>query len=145
MPCDIGEFPLEVREEIRRSICRTFIPHRGQIYKKIMTLHPFGDNFTKRRKKYTLSGAMCCVKKGRKGERCAIIGEGCPTLWGRSLQQRGRNAVCAAVGTQKMPPKRGHVFVDSLERRRSCSAYRELELRISQTRCSDFSNRMFGV
>ncbi len=33
----------------------------------------------------------------------------------------------------------------SLERRRSCSAYRELELRISQTRYSEFSNKMFGV
>lgn len=32
----------------------------------------------------------------------------------------------------------------SLERRRSCSAYRELELRISQTGCSDFTNKMFG-
>lgn len=42
-----------------------FIPYRGQIYKKNMTLHPFGDNFNKRREQYTLSGAICykrCVE-----------------------------------------------------------------------------------
>ena len=82
MPGDKWEFPLEVREEIRRSISRTFIPYRGQIYKKSMTLHPFGDNFTEQREKYTLSGVIYCVKKGSKGERSAIIWEGCPTLWG---------------------------------------------------------------
>ena len=58
MPWDKWEFPLEVREEIRRSISRTFIPYRGQIYKKSMTLHPFGDNFTEQREKYTLSGVI---------------------------------------------------------------------------------------
>ena len=82
MPWDQWEFPLEVREEIRRSISRTFIPYRGQIYKKNMTLHPFGDNFTEQREKYTLSGVIYCVKKGSKGERSAIIWEGYPTLWG---------------------------------------------------------------
>jgi hypothetical protein len=82
VPWDKWEFPLEVREEIRRSISRTFIPYRGQIYKKSMTLHPFGDNFTEQREKYTLSGVIYCVKKGSKGERSAIIWEGYPTLWG---------------------------------------------------------------
>ena len=82
MPWDKWEFPLEVREEIRRSISRTFIPYRGQIYKKSMTLHPFGDNFTEQREKYTLSGVIYCVKKGSKGERSAIMWEGYPTLWG---------------------------------------------------------------
>ena len=82
MPWDKWEFPLEVREEIRRSICRTFIPYRGQIYKKSTTLYPFGDNFTEQREKYTLSGVIYCVKKGSKGERSAIIWEGYPTLWG---------------------------------------------------------------
>jgi len=82
VPWDKWEFPLEVREEIRRSISRTFIPYRGQIYKKSMTLHPFGDNFTEQREKYTLSGVIYCVKKGSKGERSAIMWEGYPTLWG---------------------------------------------------------------
>lgn len=47
-----------------------------------MTLHPFGDNFTEQREKYTLSGVIYCVNNGRKGERCAIMWEGYPTLWG---------------------------------------------------------------
>ena len=40
-----------------------------------MTLHPFGDNFMEQREKYTLSGAIYCVKNGRKGERlCNNVG-----------------------------------------------------------------------
>lgn len=42
--------------------------------------------------KYTLSGAICCEKKGSKGERCAIIWEGCPTLWGKVPNNVGRIA-----------------------------------------------------
>lgn len=84
-------------------------------------------------------------KKGKQGgEKRNNLGR-LPNFVGRSPQQRERNAVCAAVGIQKMPPKRGHVIMISLERRRSSSAYRELELRISQTRYSEFSNKMFGV
>ena len=76
------------------------------------------------------------------------VGKDGTTTWEncwKNVQHFWRNTACAAVGTQKMPPKRGHVFVDSLERRRSCSAYQALDVRISQTGCSEFSNRMFGV
>ena len=76
------------------------------------------------------------------------VGKDGTTTWEncwKNVQHFWRNTACAAVGTQKMPPKRGHVFMISLERRRSCSAYRELDVRSSQTRCSEFTNRMFGV
>lgn len=151
MPWDKWEFPLEVREEIRQSISRTFIPYRGQIYKKSMTLHPFGDNFNKRREKYPLSGAICCEKKGSKGERCAIIWEGYPTMCEKMAQLRGencwknaqhfwRNTACAAVGIQKMPPKGGMSLWLHSRGNGAVRVYRELDVRMSQTRGLDFSN-----
>lgn len=68
-----------------------------------MTLHPFGDNFTEQREKYTLSGVIYCVKKGSKGGRCAI-------MWGELLEECAtflRNTACAAVGIQKCPQRGG--------------------------------------
>jgi len=32
-----------------------------------MTLHPFGDNFTEQREKYTLSGGNLLCKEGKQG------------------------------------------------------------------------------
>ncbi len=61
---------------------QNFYTLSGANIQKNMTLHPFGDNFTEQREKYTLSGVIYCVKKGSKGERSAIIWEGYPTLWG---------------------------------------------------------------
>ncbi len=112
--------------------------------------------------KYTLSGAMCykkCVEiegemrynvgntlddvgKMRNdarrlsynvGKDGTITWENC---W-KNAQHFWRNTACAAVGIQKMPPKRGHWF---------CYFTREATelFCISSTRCSEFSNKMFG-
>ena len=98
--------------------------------------------------KYTLSGAICCVKKGSKGERCAIIWEGCPTLWGEVLNNVGELLEECVTFLEKYSlrcgrdtknaPKEGACLYDFTREATELFC-------ISRTRCSEFSNRMFGV
>ena len=120
--------------------------------------------------KYTLSGAICykrCVeiegkmrynvgnmfddvgKMRNDARRLSYnVGKDGTTTWEncwKNAQHFWRNTACIAVGIQKMPPKRGHVFMISLERRRSCSAYQALDVRISQTGCSEFEHNALSI
>ena len=77
---------------------------------------------------------MYCVKNGRKGERCA-------TLWGELLEE------CATF-LEKYSLRCGRNTKNApKEGARLCRFTREATelFCISSTRCSDFSNRMFGV
>ena len=125
-----------------------FIPYREQIYKKSMTLHPFGDNFTEQRAKYTLSGAMCykrCVeiegkmrynvgnmfddvgKMRNDAEKLSNnVGKDGTTTWKncwKNAQHFWRNTACAEGGIKKCPRKGGIGFMVSLKRLRRCSEF----------------------
>jgi hypothetical protein len=84
--------------------------------------------------KYTLSGAICCEKKGSKGERCAIMWgellEECTTFLEKYSLRCGRDT--------KNAPKEGACLYD-FTREATELFY------ISRTRASDFTNKMFGV
>ena len=98
--------------------------------------------------KYTLSGAICFVKKGRKGERCAIMWGGCPTLWGEVPNNVGELLEECATFLEKRglrcgrdtknAPKEGACLYDFTREATELFC-------ISSTRCSDFTNKMFGV
>ena len=84
--------------------------------------------------KYTLSGAICCEKKGSKGERCAIMWgellEECATFLEKYSLRCGRDT--------KNAPKEGACLYDFTREATELFC-------ISRTRCSEFSNKMFGV